>query len=291
MKLPIARRRGALTVTALAAAALVASACSSSGSPKSSQPPGTGSNSAPAATKTLTIGTSGDFPPYEFRGDNGDVIGFIPDMLKIVLPKLGYDYKYTQISFSGLPPALASGRIDMITALYDTTEREAQIAFADFAQEQDAIVVRTEDADSIKGWGDLCGKTIGAIVGSPLLPATVKSGSKSECEDKGKPAIKDATYQSDAQELRDLENGRIDAGIDGASVYGYAAKQSKGKFQVAFVAGEPAIAGWGLKKGSDLLPQIVQGLEDFLTSPDVQTVAEKWGLPSTFFLPHAKSVP
>lgn len=288
----------------LVAVALLAAACSSSGNGtrgasstggNATTPPATGvgtsSNSTPTALKTLTIGTSGDFPPYEFRGPNGDVIGFIPDILDYVLPKIGYKYNYVQVSFAGLPAALQSGRIDMITALYDTPSRREAIAFADFAEERDGIIIRASDKGKITTWSDLCGKTVGAIVGSPILPVTVQNGSQTACVAKGKPPIKNATYQSDAQELRDLANGRIDAGIDGASVFGYAAKQSAGKFALGFVAGNPAIEGWAVKKGNPILSTLAEGLQKFLDDPsEVKKVSDKWGLPDGFFMKTVNTV-
>jgi polar amino acid transport system substrate-binding protein len=254
-----------------------------------------GGNSGPvdkpadAKKKTIIIGTSGDFPPYEFRDDGGKVVGFIPEMLDAVLPGEGYDYKFVQISFAGLPAALESGRIDMITALYESPERLQAMDFASSIAEQKMIVVRADDANKVTSWSDLCDKKVGVIIGSPVLPVIVKAGSEEACVSQGKPAIRMANYQSVSQELRDLENGRVDAGIEGVATFGYIVKQNPGKYATAFLAGDPTIAGWAVKKGSPLLPDLKSGLEKFLTSPDqVKALSEKWGLPDGFFLPHVK---
>jgi polar amino acid transport system substrate-binding protein len=251
---------------------------------------GWGSDADSSSTsKTLTVGTSGDFPPWEFRDDSGKVTGWMAEVVETVAKDLGFTVEWKQISFTGLVPALQSGRIDLISTLYDTPERRKVLSFIDFAGEQNAVVVRAYEASDIKGWLDLCGKAVGSLVGTPTLAAATRAGSTA-CTDAGRPGIQVTTYQTNAQELKDLEGGRINAGIDGGVNSSYTAAQSGGKVAVAFYEGEESIAGWGLNKGSLLLEELDKGITDLLASDGAEAIAEKWALPPDFLHPSAELV-
>ncbi|SFQ55527.1 ABC-type amino acid transport substrate-binding protein [Amycolatopsis rubida] len=239
---------------------------------------GSSGGSAPAV---LVIGTSGDFPPWEYRESGGKVTGWMVDMVDHVLADAGYQAEWKQVSFTGLLPALQSGRIDLITSLYNTPERRKVISFIDFAGERNAVVTRTADAGAIKSWQDLCGSTVGSLIGSSPLAAAVAAGSK-QCTDAGKTAIRNQSYQSVAQELRDLEEGRIKAAIDGGVGFSYSAQHSGGKLAVAYYEGEKSIVGWGIRKDNPVVDKLGPAIEGFLTSDAAREVARKWSLPPDF---------
>lgn len=286
--MPVQRRMviGGAVLLALASMAYVGSAAA--GRTSSSH-----ANAQMGKSKVvLRIGTSGDFPPYEFRNSANQVIGFIPDILKYALPRVGMSYKYVQVQFAGIIPALTARRIDMITALYDLPAREKQVSFMDFARERLALLVAKPNVAKYRVKTNLCGTTIGALVGAPETATLINTLSTKYCTSQSKPAIQVATYPSDPQEIQDIENGRIAGGIDGSSVFGYAAKKSGGRLAVAFQAGGASIEGWAVRHHNPLERRIAHGLQLFLNNKKaVRRVEKRWGLPSTFFFRKVKKTP
>ena len=52
--------------------------------------------------KVLVMGTSADFPPFEYVAENGTIIGFDIDIAKYIANKWGYKLEIKDISFDGL---------------------------------------------------------------------------------------------------------------------------------------------------------------------------------------------
>ena len=83
------------------------------------------------ATKSkgkLVVGTSADYPPYEFHKqvDGKDqIVGFDIDIAKEVAKDLGVELEVDDMSFDGLLVALQAGKVDMVFAgMTPTDERK-----------------------------------------------------------------------------------------------------------------------------------------------------------------------
>lgn len=55
---------------------------------------------------TLTVGTSAEYAPFEYKDDNGDYQGFDLELIKAIADKLGLDVEYVNNDFDTLVPAL-----------------------------------------------------------------------------------------------------------------------------------------------------------------------------------------
>lgn len=233
--------------------------------------------------KLLTIATPGDAPPYEFQDDKGNWQGINYDVMTDVFKSAGYEIEYRAMSFAGMLPALSSGRVDLTTALYDTAERRKTVDFLDFLQTRFGVLVPAGDAASIKGWADLCGKRVGAILSNPI-EAEVKKQSQDACASAGKKKIELIPHPSITQELQDLDHKRLDALIEDEGVFGHVATQNPGKYVVAFATGSPNTFGIGFKSGSPLQKKIKPFLDKYLASNKPASVAKTWGLRPEVFL-------
>ena len=80
------------------------------------------------ANKTLTLATSPDYPPYEFKDtavSGNEIIGFDIDIAKYITKELGYELKVIGMDFNGLIPALQAKRADFVMAgMTPTAERK-----------------------------------------------------------------------------------------------------------------------------------------------------------------------
>lgn len=118
--------------------------------------------------KVLTMGTSADYPPFEFvdptKGE--EIIGFDVDLANLIGEKLGYEIEIQNIDFNGLIPAVQAGKLDFVMAgMTPTPDRDKVVDFSTPYNETVQMVVTKKDS-GIKKVEDLAGKTVGAQTSS-----------------------------------------------------------------------------------------------------------------------------
>ena len=82
--------------------------------------------------KVLRVGTTANFPPFEYMKPNSDVfLGFDIDLMKTLASLLGYDeVEFINVGFHKLIDGLEAKQYDVvISGLAITPEREARVAF------------------------------------------------------------------------------------------------------------------------------------------------------------------
>lgn len=133
----------------------------------------TGSNTGntDTAATTLTLGTSADFPPYEFHKvvDGKDtIVGFDIEIAKEIAADMGAELVIKDLPFDSLLNELSSGRIDMvISGLSPTEERKKAVDLSDiYYKAEQAVVVREADKDKFATMDSLKGAKIGIQTGS-----------------------------------------------------------------------------------------------------------------------------
>ncbi|SMF86237.1 amino acid ABC transporter substrate-binding protein, PAAT family (TC 3.A.1.3.-)/amino acid ABC transporter membrane protein, PAAT family (TC 3.A.1.3.-) [Paenibacillus uliginis N3/975] len=103
--------------------------------------------SAEAEKKTVILGTSADYMPYEFHKtiDGVDtIVGFDIEIAKEIAKDMGAELVIKDASFDALLPELTSGRIDfVISGMNPTEERRKSIDFSiPYYEANQAIIVR-----------------------------------------------------------------------------------------------------------------------------------------------------
>ena len=121
---------------------------------------------------TLVIGTSADYPPYEFHKEidgKDEIVGFDIEIAKQLAKDLGVKLEIKDMAFDGLLVTLqSSDKIDMIFAgMTPTDERKQNADFSDiYYVATHRFIVRSGDETSITSMDDLKGKKIGVQKGS-----------------------------------------------------------------------------------------------------------------------------
>ena len=64
-------------------------------------------------TKTLTLATSADFPPYEYVDDNGQYAGIDIEVAGKIAEKLGMELKVENMEFNAVVTSVSSGKYDI----------------------------------------------------------------------------------------------------------------------------------------------------------------------------------
>ena len=119
----------------------------------------------------LVLGTSADYPPYEFHKEiNGkdEIVGFDIEIAKEIADDLGVELEIKDMKFDGLLAALQAGKIDLVLAgMTPTEERKKSVDFSNiYYKAEQAVIVRAEDKDKYKTIDDLKGKKIGVQKGT-----------------------------------------------------------------------------------------------------------------------------
>ncbi len=115
----------------------------------------------------LVLGTSADYPPYEFIAEidgNLEVVGFDIDIAREIANDLGVELEIRDMDFDGLLAALVAGNIDLIVAgMVPTEERKESVDFSiPYYSAEQRFLIRAEDADELTTIESLTGKRIGA---------------------------------------------------------------------------------------------------------------------------------
>ncbi|MCB0127554.1 MAG: amino acid ABC transporter substrate-binding protein, partial [Caldilineaceae bacterium] len=116
----------------------------------------------------LVVGTSVDYPPFEYYNQNFTVDGFDIALMREIGKELGVTVLFKDIAFEGLVAALAVNQIDVaIAAMSVTPEREAVLDFSNiYYVSEDAVLAANRSMPAIRSYNDLADFTIGVQKGS-----------------------------------------------------------------------------------------------------------------------------
>lgn len=163
----------------------------------------------------IVFGSDTTYAPFEWIDpQTGNAVGFDVDLANLLASKIGVKTQIVTADFSGIIPALQTGKFDaIISSMTITEERKKEVDFSDPYYNSGQILAVQASNNSITKPEDLNGKTVGVQTGTTGEEAAKK--------------IKGVTIRSypDIQlALSDLENGRIDAVINDLPVSQYYAK-------------------------------------------------------------------
>ncbi len=157
---------------------------------------------------TLVVGTSADYPPFEFVNEDNEYDGFDMVLIREVGDRLGLEVEIQDISFDGLIAALKAEQIDgIIAAMSATPEREEEVDFTmNYYVGTDAILIR-EGADiAIDEPADMAGYKIGVQAGTIheewVQENLIETGEMDEADL--------SRYDRAELVISDLKNGRIE---------------------------------------------------------------------------------
>lgn len=164
---------------------------------------GTAALAGAAVAEDLVVGANVGNVPWEFEDDTGAVVGFEVDLATEIAKRLGRDLVVENIPFTGLFPAVQSGRIDMaMSSITITQERLKELSFAQPYYDSDQSLTVTA-ASGLTGLADMEGKVIGVDTGS-----TGDMWATEHADEYGFGEIR--RYEGLAPAMLDLEAGRID---------------------------------------------------------------------------------
>ncbi|WP_368259460.1 transporter substrate-binding domain-containing protein [Enterococcus sp. 2201sp1_2201st1_C11_2201SCRN_220225] len=119
----------------------------------------------------LKVGTSADFPPFEFHTmvDGKDtIVGADVDMVNTIAKELGVKVQWSDTEFDPMLASLQQGNLDMgVSGISATAERKKNMLFTEnyYAPKQN-VVIKKENMDKYTDIASLEGLKVGAQKGS-----------------------------------------------------------------------------------------------------------------------------
>ena len=228
----------------------------------------------------IIIGTSADFPPFEYTDTDGTIIGFDIEMVTKILTDAGYTVEAQDIAFDSLIASLQADKIDVIAAAMTITdERDEQIDFSDpyYEADQSALImtdsgVEINESDEIEDFKtSIANLTIGAQTGTTGASWVQENLVDTEMMDEDN----FNQYETYTLAILDLENRNIDIIIlDKPVAQAFAEDEDMG---VAYTIITEESYGLGVREGdTELLADINEGLADLIGSEDWTELVEKY---------------
>ncbi|WP_297437908.1 basic amino acid ABC transporter substrate-binding protein [Thermococcus sp.] len=220
--------------------------------------------------KVLVVGTSADFPPFEYKDPStGNITGFDMDLIKMVAQKAGYDrVEIKDMDFDSLIPALQTGKVDVVIAgMTITPKREQVVDFsAPYWKADQAVVVRKNSDIRVSSPDDLKGKVIGVEKGTTgALYVKNKLGNSVTMKE----------YNGYVAALQALLNGQVDVLVLDSPVANMFT--SRYNVKVIYTIQTNEHYGIAVRKGNkELLNKINKALNEIMNSPDWNKLVAKY---------------
>ena len=222
--------------------------------------------------KTFTVGFDAEFPPYGYRDDSGEYVGFDLEGWELEKKPLNWDSKDMELN---------SGSIDCIWNGFTMNGREDAYTWTEpYIDNSQVFVVAS--ASGVQNKEELAGKVVAVQKDSSALAALndEENADNIALRDSFSQLIEYADYNT---AFMDLEQGAVDAvAIDIGVAQYQIAQREEGKF--VMLQGEDnklAVEQYavGFLKGNDELRDTVQKtLDEMAADGTFAQIAEKWGL-------------
>lgn len=233
---------------------------------------------------TFTVGFDAEFPPYGYKDDSGEYVGFDLDLAQEVCDRNGWVLVKQPIDWDSKDMELKTGAIDCIWNGFTINGREDAYTWTTPYVDNSQVVIVKRDS-GISQLSDLSGKIVAVQADSSALAALTS-------EDATEENLALAESFAELQQVGDYNSAFLNLGsgaVDAICMdYGVANYEISSRGDT-FVMLEENISsekyGVGFLKGNTELRDKVQtALFEMLEDGTFDEIAEKWGLESSVCL-------
>jgi len=223
----------------------------------------------------LVVGFDAEFPPYGYKNEAGEYVGFDLDLAAEVCARLGWELVKQPISWDAKDMELESGAIDCIWNGFTINGREGQYEWtAPYVDNSQVFIVKADSG--IATVADLAGKTV-AVQTDSSAQAAIEDEDNAELLASLGGLEKIPDYNN---AFMNLEAGAVDAVAMDIGVADYQIAQ---RAEGMFVQLDEALAteqyGVGFKLGNtELRDQVMATLNEMAADGKFAEIAETWGL-------------
>lgn len=206
--------------------------------------------------------------PLEGLDENGRYRGIIADMLTLLSRRSGIDF--TPVP-GGSPreckEKITSGVCDAISDLAKNPDNSREFLFTKPYMHSTRVIIVPESENYIPDLSSLQGKKIAVVREDPVI----------EYIQSNYPEIDMALADNTEQMLRDIENGRVDAGIGGLQTTGYKIHEL-GLYNLKIAGQTPykSFFRMGVGRDNPMLQSILNRAIDSMSERDINRIKQDW---------------
>ncbi len=227
--------------------------------------------------KKITIGSDTTYPPFEFVDDQGNIVGFDPDLMDYLAKEIGIEYEFVSTAWDGIFAALAAGEFDAVmSAVTITPERAKIVDFTIPYYQVGQVVTVRADETRIQSYKDLASGDF--VVGVQ----TGTTGEFAALEKAQVPEEKIRRFETIDVAFLALVNGDVDAVVADSPTSENYVRQFAGKIKIVGGEGKDAWFttedyGIAVQKGNDvLLEALNKAIEKARAEGIIDELVCKW---------------
>ena len=235
-----------------------------------------------AQRTTFVVGFDAEYPPYGYRDESGEYVGFDLDLAQEVCQRNGWELVKQPVDWDAKDMELNSGAIDCIWNGFTIQGREDDYTWSDPYVDNSIVIVVANDSD-IQTLADLTGKIVVTQADSSALAALTAE------EDNDANLALTASFQ-ELQQVADyntafmnLESGMVDAIAVDIGVAQYQLQSRPDLFRMLDEEVATEQYGIGFRKGdTELRDQVQATLNEMAEDGTVAEIAanyEDYNLP------------
>jgi len=232
-----------------------------------------GSQQPAEEKKVLVVGTSPDYPPFEYVDENNEYVGFDIAYIQEVGKRLGMEIKIEALQFESLIAALKQGKIDLIiSCMSPTPDRLKEVDFTDtYYETLQAVIAKPDSGVEVKSLDDLKNYDFAVQTGTTMDEWATKQVQEGKLKDSQVHRYSDVNAG-----VLDLKNGRVQAFLmDGPVAY---EKAKELGLEVLLdvdleTSADPAIA---VPKGSELKDKLNQIIKEIKEDGTLEKLENQW---------------
>ena len=235
------------------------------------------------AGRQFVVGFDAEFPPYGYKDDSGEYVGFDLDLAQEVCDRLGWTLVKQPIDWDAKDMELDSGAIDCIWNGFTMNGREDDYTWSDPYVDNSQVMVVSENS-GINSLSDLAGKTVGVQAASAALDLlqSEEEGGQKELADTFAALQQFPDYNNAFVEL---QAGSIDAVAMDIGVAKYQLESRGEGYKILDEHLNSEKYAIGFKKGNtELCDKVNEGLQQVLADGTFDKLAEKYGIADMVYL-------
>ena len=261
-----------LNILAVYAFVLCLGGCSGQGAEHSGSKAMAAENTAVDQLPIYRVGIDASYPPFGFRGDQGQPVGFDVDVLSAAAQASHFKVVFASHPWQGIFEALNAGKYDIVTGgVTITNERKQYFDFSEPYIENEQMAVVYNSNDTVHTFADLANKKVSVMANttSEQLMHSLLGENNPNILAGDTPYL---SYRNLLTRKADVVVG--DSGVMRYFIKQYAAEDLRG---IVYENAPKEAFGFVVKKGrTDLQQKINQGLTVIKANGTYAKIHEKW---------------
>lgn len=221
----------------------------------------------------IRVGTITDYPPNEFKTEDGTPTGWAVELVEAIAKKLDLKVEYELLLFDNILPRIEGGAIDLgVGSFTDTREREKVV---DFVNYYSAGSLWAAPSGSKVDPERACGMKIAVMTGGTQQLVELPKRS-AKCESEGKEPIEILPYTGQPEVTNAVVMGAADAFSADSPVTIDAIDALGGKLEIVGDMFDTAPYGFPVARGSELAEPVRQALQELMDDGSYAKLLKKY---------------